>query len=392
MTVYLLTPDPKTAEAEAVEAKLKALVPELRKIGTVEEITAQIFAKADGKMIVIFVSPILPNSGINYFINISKRYREQLFFILVTNEISAPDYKRLIRSGGADWVAAGSSLQEIPEIISRQTAQPDSEAALSQAKAKPTIISFLPSMGGVGNTTVALEATLRIKLAKESRSWKICYVDFDLQTSHVCDYLDIEARFQVQEIIDQPQRLDDQLFELFVSHHSCGLDVIAAPRTKLDPCEISIDALGTLLEMVVEKYDFIVLALPLVWFSWTIPTLRNSDAIIMTGINTIPCLRQMRNTLDVVLAEKVASSEIAVVINRVTRNFFGKIKRRKHVESVLGKENIFYVDEDSFAVDRANTGIPAALGGPSDHKNNFAEIVSYCATIKQRRRSQARGG
>ena len=76
------------------------------------------------------------------------------------------------------------------------------------------VVSFLPCRGGVGNTTVALECALNIKLGKATRSWKVCYIDFDFQTSHVCDFLDIEARLQIQEIFERPERLDDKLFEI----------------------------------------------------------------------------------------------------------------------------------------------------------------------------------
>jgi pilus assembly protein CpaE len=380
MTVYLLTSEPskKNDQTAAIEEKLLSLIPELRKIEKIENIAAEISGKPNTKIVVIFVSPTLPGSGIDNFINIASRYRDRVFFILVSNEIAGADYKRLIQSGGADWVAAKGSLQEIPELIYKQNLPSNSA---SRTDIKPTIISFLPCMGGVGNTTLALEVALRIKLAKATRSWKTCYVDLDFQTSHVCDYLDIEARFQIHDIIDRPERLDEQLFGLFVSHHACGLDVFAAPRSKLDPCEVDAAVLDPFLEMILEKYNYIVLDLPVSWFSWTVPILESSDAIIMTGINTIPCLRQMKATLDAVVKTKASSSQVAIVLNRVTYRLLGGIERRGHVESVFPKENIFYVGEHPDAVDRVNTGTPAALGG--DHVKDFAKLVSFCTTLRQ---------
>src|SRR5262249_6307996 len=182
-------------------------------------IAADIRGKPDTKIVVIYLAPTLVGSGMENFINVAGRYRDRIFFILVSNEISGDDYKRLVRSGGADWVAATGSLQEISELIYKQTLAP---GKVSQAGTKPTIVSFLPCMGGVGNTTIALEIALRIKLAKASRLWKICYIDLDFQTSHVCDYLDIDARFQISDILERPERLDDQLFGLFVSRHGSG--------------------------------------------------------------------------------------------------------------------------------------------------------------------------
>jgi pilus assembly protein CpaE len=386
MTIYLLSPNPSgnKDQIEAVEAKLKSIIPELRKIGKIEDIAAEISGKADTKIVVIFVSPALPEAGIDNIINVANRYRHRVFFILVSNEISGADYKRLIRSGGADWVAAKGSLQEIPELIYKQNLP---AAVSSQAIAKPTVVSFLPCMGGVGNTTIALEVALHMKLAKPTRSWKTCYVDLDFQTSHVCDYLDIEARLQIHEILDRPERLDEQLFELFVSHHASGLDVFAAPRNKLDPCEINAAVLDPLLEMILDKYDYIILDLPVPWFSWTVPTLENSDAVFVIGLNTIPCLRQMKSTLDGVVKAKVSSSQVAVVMNRVTRRLVGGIERGKHVKSVFPNENIFYIDEDSRAIDNVNTGTPAVLG--SKGTKNFAKLASFCATLRQKSTREA---
>lgn len=376
MTVYLLLSEPSTTNDQiaAIEAKLLTIIPGLRKIETIESIAADISAKRDTKIVVIFVSLTISQSGVDNLVTIASRHRDKVFFVLVSNEISVADYKRLIQSGGADWVPANGSLQEISELIHKQN-------SASPSDIKPTIISFLPSMGGVGNTTIALEIALRLKLAKATRAWNTCYIDLDFQTSHVCDYLDIDARFQIQDILDRPERLDEQLMKLFVSRHTCGLDVYAAPRSKLDPCQIDVEVLDPFLDSILEKYDYIVLDLPVSWFSWTVPTLESSDAIIVTGINTIPCLRQMKVTLDSVLATKASSSQVAIVMNRVTHRLLRGLERRKHVESVFPNENIFFVAEHSDAVHRINTGTPAALGG--GHAKDFAKLLSFCTDVRQ---------
>src|SRR3974390_2183570 len=122
LAVYLLIPDqsPNKDQIEAIEEKLKSLVPDIHKIGKIEDIATEIIGKVDTKIFVIFVSPDLASDGIDKIIYIANRYRHRVFFILVSNEISGTDYKRLMRSGGADWVAAKGSLQEIPELIYKQ--------------------------------------------------------------------------------------------------------------------------------------------------------------------------------------------------------------------------------------------------------------------------------
>jgi pilus assembly protein CpaE len=381
MTIYLLTSEPSKkngGQIEAIEARLLALVPAIRKIQRIEDVAAEISGNGDSRIVVVFVSPSLAGDGINNIINIAQRYRHRVFFILVSNEISGADYKRLIRSGGAEWVAAGGSLQEVPELIHRQNYTPE---ARPQAGKRPTIISFLPSLGGVGNTTIALDVALRIKLSKSGRGRKICYIDLDFQTSHVCDYLDIDARLQLNDILDRPERLDEQLFDLFVSRHSSGLDVFAAPRSKLDPCDVDADALDPLLEMILAKYDLVILDLPVTWFRWTRPTIENSSAVVLTGVNTVPCLRQMRSTLDEVLKVKPSGTSVAIVMNRVARHLLGGVERRGHVETVFPGETIFYIGENRRTVDRVNTGTPAATSGTP--AKDFSKLATYCATLTQ---------
>jgi pilus assembly protein CpaE len=203
----------------------------------------------------------------------------------------------------------------------------------------------------------------------------------------VCDYLDIDARLQLHDILDRPERLDEQLFDLFVSRHSSGLEVFAAPRSKLNPCDVDPDALDPLLEMILAKYDLVMLDLPVTWYSWTRPTIENSDAVVLTGVNTVPCLRQMRATLDEVLKAKSSTAQTAIVMNRVSRRLIGGVERRGHVEAVFPGETIFYIGENRRAVDRVNTGTPAALSGI--HAKEFAKLTAFCANLKRATGRQA---
>src|SRR6185437_10735557 len=98
MTIYLLTSEPNkknNGQIEAIEAKLTTLVPAIRKIKRIEDVAAEISSNSTAKVIVVFVSPSLAADGINNIINIAQRYRHRVFFILVSNEISGADYKRL---------------------------------------------------------------------------------------------------------------------------------------------------------------------------------------------------------------------------------------------------------------------------------------------------------
>ena len=375
MNTYILESG-AAAQSKLVAKKIRDAIPDLQVIGSLDEISQEKDNSRAGKIVVI-----APFATVECIEKLADQFRGQFFFILVSKEISASDYKRLIRFGGAEWISADAPVQEILEVMSRQ--KPSQPEIALEAK-KPTVVSFLPSAGGVGNTTIALEVAMHHKLAKASRLQRACYVDLDFQTSHVCDFLDLEPRFQIQEILDRPERLDQQLFELFTNRHSSGLDIFATPRSQLDLCSVNLSSLDLFLGMISRNYDFIVIDLPVAWLRWTVPVLVNSEAIIVSGFNTIPGLRQLKNTVEAAISVKRPDTEISVVVNRVTHNLFGKIERRSRTDRVLAGQKLFFVREDPDAVNRLNTGTPAAQSGSGRSVKDFAAIAAYCSGLTMR--------
>jgi Flp pilus assembly CpaE family ATPase len=161
------------------------------------------------------------------------------------------------------------------------------------------------------------------------------------------------------------------------------LYVIAAPRTKFNPCEIALGALDALFDMIAQSYDMVLVDLPVAWFSWTAPVIANSDAAFITGINTIPCLRQVAETLEAVRGAKRKEAAIAAVINRCKRRIIGGFAHRAHVEAVLGGQKLFYIGDDSAALESVNTGRPMISSAASRKtRAEFSALALFCAELK----------
>jgi pilus assembly protein CpaE len=313
--------------------------------------------------------------------------RDQFFIILISEEISLDDYKALTRTGGADWVSTNADPQEVLDIILRRNARTVAEAKPGRSpERKAVAVSFVPSAGGVGNTTVAVETCVYLKTNKATRHLNICLVDLDFQSSNACDYLDIEPRLQIQEISDNPERLDAQLFNIFISRHASGLDVIAAPRAKFEYCDLDVSALDTLFSLASTRYDLIFIDLPTTWFAWTPKIIEASDAVLVTGMNTVPGLRQTAGTLATIRESPRAPGRLVVVINRCQRRLLGGIARRQHVETALGREQIIYVGQESMALESINTGTPMVLNkGYHVIRKEIAAVAAICTSVTSAR-------
>ena len=391
MATYLLNAGLDAERARGLEHRLRTAMPDLIKINNIERALHADNKPQDEPSFLLLIGPPSDTASLQKLADIATRHRDRIFFILIGDEISASEYKSLVRTGGADWISASADVREISDLVAGRQARHRAETTSGVRGGSDRIaVSFVPSAGGVGNSTLALEVGVALKTGKPTKARNICIVDLDFQSSHVCDYLDIEPRLKMQEISGNPDRLDAQLLEIFISRHASGLHVFAAPRSKADPCDLDVAALDRLLDMISVRYQLVLIDLPVIWFSWTSQILSVSDGIVVSGINTIPGLRQAAETLAAVREVSRASGQVAVAVNRCQRKLWGGIARRHHVDSVLGHENVFCVAEDPMAVESVNTGAPMALakGGRSAGRD-IAALAAFCANVKSLRAAPA---
>jgi pilus assembly protein CpaE len=226
---------------------------------------------------------------------------------------------------------------------------------------------------------LAIETAVQLAKAKGGAIRRVCLIDLDVQTSHVCDYLDMTPRLRLEEFVAAPKRLDAQLLDAFSSRHGSGLSVFAAPRNRQRSVDLTIEALDAFFEKVAQTYDVILVDLPPEWRPWTVHVLAASHGIVVTGVNVIPGLRQIVETLAAIRSEQGVAGRILVAINRCEIGAFGRIARRQHVDAVLGGEQTVFVRQSGVAIECANTGAPISVAYPS-HKivKEIAGIVKFC--------------
>jgi pilus assembly protein CpaE len=364
MQVYLFTAGIESSELTDLEGRIRSELPNLRKVAKLDEITGLLRQKsaANDHEQIYLIFPVLAAESVNRIVNIAEQEHPGVFFIFISREISASDYKRLVRAGGADWVSMQGAPQEILDIISR-TSRTEIGPVRDQ-NVRPAVVAFVPTGGGVGNATLAIETAVQVKLDAKARGRRVCLLDLDQQVSHVCDYLDIEPRLQMQEIIANPERLDAQLFELFVSHHAAsGVDVLATPRNRKAAFELNMAALDALFRLISVRYDLVIVDLPPTWFDWTDQIISVCDLAIITGFNNVPGLRRIAEILQLLRgsAERVPP-QIVVALNRCEHSLGRGIARRQHVRQALGSQKVVYVREDAAAANHSlNTGVPISI-------------------------------
>jgi pilus assembly protein CpaE len=375
------------SDLESLDSRIRTQIPEVQKLGSVTELSSAVLAA--GAQLSYVLHPFSQDqTPIERLMEIAARGAGRLFFIFISGDISTNDYKRLVRAGNAEWVSAESAPLEILDVIARQK----QAGAGAQAGKAAKIISFVSSTGGVGNSTLVVETGVQIKSKKSSRQRAVCVIDLDFQTSHVCDLLDIEPRLKMQEISEHPERLDEQLFELFVSHHSSGLDVFAAARTKAGDGLPSMEALDAMFSMMVQRYDLILVDLPVAWNPWTEHILSASALAVVSGLNTIPSLRQIAESLAAIRKLNRPPAKSVVVLNRCETGLLGRVRGLPYIRKMLADQTVICIRNDPhLAVRSVNTGIPMSVSSPSAAPcKDLTKLATAISALQIADRAEAR--
>jgi pilus assembly protein CpaE len=385
MPVYILQVPGQGADAAFVQ-RLKAAIPGLMETASLEPILESGARREEAERpIALVFAPQGDRGCFDQVIELADRHGESLAVVLIGEEISATDYKRLVRSGAADWVSAIAGIDEVIEVVDRLRRRLASGPSVRASAHRPVTISYLPSAGGVGNATVVIE-TAALLIADKATPRKICIVDLDFQTSHVCDFLDGEARLNIAEFASAPERLDAHLFESFRTHHASGIDVFAAPRSKFSSDILDVHALDALFSMIATRYDLVLIDHPPMWSPWTPQIIAASDGAVITCVNTIPCLRQASEMISRVRASGPTLLQVAVVINRCQRGMLGSVVRRKHVEMAMPEERLFFIGERPEAIESVNMGVPMMLGSFAGRvRKEFGPVADFCGGLKSSR-------
>jgi pilus assembly protein CpaE len=262
--------------------------------------------------------------------------------------------RQLVRMRVDDWLPKDSPAEEIYDSCERALHTEIIERRDHQA----TCYAFYPAAGGVGNTTLAIQTAFMLG-EKRGRMSSTCLVDLNLQDGVAADYLDLLPAFQPEEIANTPGRLDRQLLDVMMVRHSSGLALLAAPRVSGQTLDITEGLIASVLGLVSETFDNIVIDMPKTWFPWTDNVLWGSDKVFVVSNFSVPALRHASYVLDTLKTKTSGKSTVSVLVNRFRKKMFSSGLMQRDVEQLIGKGLAGFVrDEPEVVQEAINRGVP----------------------------------
>jgi len=251
------------------------------------------------------------------------------------------------------------------------------------------VVSFLKSGGGVGATSLAVQAAAA--LGRDKTAASLCLLDFDIQFGSAALLMDAEQHIGVVELARDLTRFDGALLRGAMVRPYQRFDLLAAPSSIYPVSELDAEAVVTILRTARREYREVIVDLPTLWSDWVLATLANSDAIVLVVQLTVPSLRRAKRQIEMLQIELLDHVPLYVVANRTATGMFGsKDIPLKDAAKALGRAIDATIPDDPAMRSAAEAGQPLSevRGGRSLEK----KIRSMILAVAQKAAASAEPG
>src|SRR5262249_4558576 len=100
MATYLLSPDFDAERVKVIESKIRSVIPDLARLGRMDDVAQALSGKSREKSTVLVLATPKDSSYFGKLVELATRHRDRCFFIVISDDIAASDYKRLERPDG----------------------------------------------------------------------------------------------------------------------------------------------------------------------------------------------------------------------------------------------------------------------------------------------------
>jgi len=220
------------------------------------------------------------------------------------------------------------------------------------------LIGFLHGKGGVGVTTLAVNAALAMAVRSPER---VGLLDLNLTFSDSHILLDLRSLHPLTRLAELHGDVDDETFDRFVTVHSSGVRVVVANIVPEEAEWVSVPAAQLAIDRLRKRSDYVLVDLPPNFTEQTLAAIDVAAVLCVVTTNHLPAMKGARDCMSVLGKINYPVEKVRLVLNQATPGgltieqvgaFF-----RRPPDAVIGYSELFDPAADS--------GRPVITGHPS---------------------------
>jgi pilus assembly protein CpaE len=273
-----------------------------------------------------------------------------------------------LEAGADDVITAGFAPNELHARV---------EALLIRAgRVRPTagrtempsgeIITFFSPKGGVGTTTLAVNTALLLAggvTGPQAAKARVLLVDLDLQFGQVATHLNLTPRFDVAGLCgDEPALGDAEVAASYLTPHSSGVQVLAAPAHPDAEFRVEVEQLDRAISLLRPRFDHVVVDCGSRLEPRTLWVLEQASTHAFVVFPEIAALRAMSLLLGFLAETTTLRARTHFVVNHI---FPKELLKTRDVENLLRSRPSAEIPYTEVEMIRAvNEGVPVVSSRP----------------------------
>jgi pilus assembly protein CpaE len=216
-------------------------------------------------------------------------------------------YRELIKAGISEYVVAPVAPMAFIDLVASLYTDP---------KAAPLgrIVAFVGAKGGVGSSTIAHNMAWA---TSQRHNLDTIITDLDLAFGTASLNFNQDGSGGILEALNQPDRLDSTLVERMMTKLGNKLSLLNGPGSVDRELNIEGTAVEAILNVVRASAPLVVVDVPNMWAPWIRHTLLSADEIFITATPELPSLRNAKNLMDLLKANRANDRPPRLLLNQV---------------------------------------------------------------------------
>jgi pilus assembly protein CpaE len=276
--------------------------------------------------------------------------------LIAASSDSSPDsIIAAMRSGCSEYLVKPFDSDRVVNSLAHVAARRHVRDAESSTARVMTVIG---AKGGTGATSLALH--LSLNLVRRHKQ-KCLLVDQHPALGDVSLYLGLSRRHQYSfyELVNNTDRLDNELLSGYLLQHESGLQVLDSPEVIDNYAHPTPDAIEHTLAFLADSYQFILIDCPPGMTEDTCAAIRQSDKVAIVITPELPAIRNAVRTVQYLVSMHYPENSIDIVLNRQAKN---SVLHDDEIEAALQRPIAVKIPNNYGEIARAiNAGTPVAL-------------------------------
>lgn len=309
-----------------------------------------------------------------------KQAAPDLFVIASNFAADAETVIACMRAGANEFLLQPIKRTELRDAVGRLERAPKHHVAGESKLGK--IYTFIGTKGGVGTTTMAVNFAAVLAQRKLST----VLIDLDWTGNDAAMQLGASPQYTLVEVADNLSRMDQALFEGFVTRDPLGFFLVGPPDALEQHAPFTEHMLREFTTFLVEKYDAIVIdGGRAISQEAVLAAAQVSASVFLVIDQEFPAIRNAQRYITFLMRMGFHQDQVKVIINRYTKKITPTVAGLEQIQQTLNQPVFYGIPASPAVLASINKGRPFAANREEagDLDRIFRAFVDKATGVKK---------